>query len=279
MVVMYTLRRCGTRRLEGPLNKWHYVTFASKRRAFEVARREAIKRGFGSTSGRVVQRVTDGDDDLARLGAEYLPHAEHTIDVYHVIEKLWNAAGALFSEGSDEAKTWVDEQKKPVRRRRRRRPRGARPTARRRREDRARHQIEARPPRGFTKLHRQACRPHPLRQPASSRPRHRERRRRGGHQVRAREALRPRRDALDQGARPGRRSAPMHRRQRRLGSLRALCPRATTPRRRPRRCTIAYPAASGPRATSRCSRTDMSRSAPKSSLAPLGLGRVALRGW
>ncbi len=111
MVVMYTLRRCGTRRLEGPLNKRHYVTFASKRRAFEVARREAIKRGFGPTSGRLVQLVTDGDDDLARLGAEYLPHAEHTIDVYHVIEKLWDAAGALFPEGSPEAKSWVDEQK------------------------------------------------------------------------------------------------------------------------------------------------------------------------
>lgn len=111
MVVMYTLRRCGTRRLEGPLNKRHYVTFASKRRAFEVAQREAIKRGFGPTSGRVVQLVTDGDDDLARLRTEYLPHAEHTIDVYHVIEKLWNAAGALFREGSPEAKAWVDEQK------------------------------------------------------------------------------------------------------------------------------------------------------------------------
>lgn len=112
MVVMYTLRRCGTRRLEGPLNKWHYVTFASKRRAFEVAQREALKRGFGPKSGRVVQLVTDGDDDLARLRAEYLPHAEHTIDVYHVIEKLWNAAGALFAEGSHEAKAWVDKQKK-----------------------------------------------------------------------------------------------------------------------------------------------------------------------
>lgn len=111
MVVMYTLRRCGTRRLEGPLNKRHYVTFASKRRAFEVAQREAIKRGFGPTSGRLVQLVTDGDDDLSRLGAEYLPHAEHTIDVYHVIEKLWDAVGALFPEGSHDAKAWVDDQK------------------------------------------------------------------------------------------------------------------------------------------------------------------------
>jgi hypothetical protein len=111
MVVMYTLRRKGTRRLEGPINRRHYVTFASKRRAFEVARREADKRGFGPGSGRVVQLVTEGDDDLARLGAEYLPHAEHTVDAFHVFEKLWNAAGALYKEGSEEAKAWVDEQK------------------------------------------------------------------------------------------------------------------------------------------------------------------------
>src|SRR5699024_9107635 len=88
-----------------------YVTFASKRRAFEVARREAHKRGFAPDKGRVVQLVTDGDDDLARLGKEYLPHAEHTVDAFHVFEKLWNAAGALFPEGSVQAKTWVDEQK------------------------------------------------------------------------------------------------------------------------------------------------------------------------
>src|SRR5699024_11050622 len=53
MVVMYTLRRRGTRRLEGPVNRRHYVTFASKRRAFEVARREAHKRGFAPDKGRV----------------------------------------------------------------------------------------------------------------------------------------------------------------------------------------------------------------------------------
>lgn len=114
MVVMYTLRRAGTRRLEGPINRRHYVTFASKRRAFEVARREAAKRGFDPDSGRLVQLVTDGDDDLARLGAEYLPHAEHTIDAYHVFEKLWNAAGALFAEGSDEGKDWVAQQKQAL---------------------------------------------------------------------------------------------------------------------------------------------------------------------
>ncbi len=111
MVVMYTLRRVGTRRLEGPINRRHYVTFASKRTAFAFARAQADKRGFGPDAGRQVELLTDGDDDLARFGAEYLPHARHTIDAYHVFERLWQAAAVLFVEGSDEAKSWVDEQK------------------------------------------------------------------------------------------------------------------------------------------------------------------------
>lgn len=111
MVVMYTLRRVGTRRLEGPVNRRHYVTFASKRTAFAFARAQADKRGFGPDAGRQVELLTDGDNDLARFGAEYLPHARHTIDAYHVFERLWQAAAVLFVEGSDEAKSWVDEQK------------------------------------------------------------------------------------------------------------------------------------------------------------------------
>ena len=111
MVVMYTLRRVGTRRLEGPINRKHYVTFASKRTAFVFARAQADKRGFGPDAGRQVELLTDGDNDLARFGAEYLPHARHTIDAYHVFERLWQAAAVLFAEGSDVAKSWVREQK------------------------------------------------------------------------------------------------------------------------------------------------------------------------
>lgn len=111
MLVMYTLRRCGTRRLEGPLNRRHYASFGPKRHAFAIARREANKRGFGPDSGRLVQLVTDGDNNYADLATEYLPAAIHTIDCYHVFEKLWEAAGAFLKEGSTELEEWVSEQK------------------------------------------------------------------------------------------------------------------------------------------------------------------------
>ena len=111
VVVMYTLRRVGTRRLEGPIHRRHYVTFASKRTAFAFARAQAKRRGFGPDSTRQVELLTDGDNDLARLGAEYLPHARHTIDAFHVFERLWEAAAVIFPEGSKKAKTWVDTQK------------------------------------------------------------------------------------------------------------------------------------------------------------------------
>lgn len=110
MVVLYTLRRRG-RRLEGPLNRRHYASFGPKRHGFAIARREANKRGFTPESGRLVQVATDGDNDYADLVAEYFPKATHTIDCYHVFEKLWEAGGAFLKEGSAALKTWVDEQK------------------------------------------------------------------------------------------------------------------------------------------------------------------------
>ena len=111
MVVIYTLRRRGTRRLEGPVNRRHYASFGTKRHAFAIARREATKRGFGPDSGRLVQLVTDGDNDYADLATEYLPGVLHTIDCYHVFEKLWEAGRAFLTEGSPELKAWVREQK------------------------------------------------------------------------------------------------------------------------------------------------------------------------
>ena len=111
LVVLYTLRRRGTRRLEGPLNRRHYVSFGSKRHAFEIARREADKRGFTTDSGKLVQVVSDGDRDFADLRAEYFPKALHTLDAYHAFERLWTAGGTFFKEGSEELKAWVQEQK------------------------------------------------------------------------------------------------------------------------------------------------------------------------
>ena len=111
MVVMYTLRRVGTRRLEGPVHRRHYASFGSKQRAFEIARREADKRGFGREQGRRVQLLTDGDNDYARLASQYFPEAMHTVDCYHVFEKLWEAGTAFCKEGSAALRAWVAEQK------------------------------------------------------------------------------------------------------------------------------------------------------------------------
>lgn len=111
IVVMYTLRRSADGTLEGPLNKRVYASYAPKRHAVAIARREANKRGFDPASGKRIQIVTDGDNDLERYINEFFPEAEHTIDVYHVVEYLWAAGECLYREGSAELKEWVDAQK------------------------------------------------------------------------------------------------------------------------------------------------------------------------
>jgi hypothetical protein len=111
IVVAYTLRRSADGTLEGPLNKKVYASYAPKRHAVAIARREADKRGFGPGSGKRVQIVSDGDLDLERYIAEFFPEAEHTIDVYHVVEYLWDAGACLYREGSAELTEWVEEQK------------------------------------------------------------------------------------------------------------------------------------------------------------------------
>jgi len=109
-VVMYTLRREGPRLL-GPVNRWVYASFAPKKHAFAIARREANKRGFTQESGKLVQLVTDGDPDLARYAKQYFPGAIHTLDIMHAIEKLWLAGESIHREGSDLLREWVEQQK------------------------------------------------------------------------------------------------------------------------------------------------------------------------
>lgn len=110
MVVMYTLRTKGDLLL-GPINKRYYASFAPKRHAFEYARREATRRGFPPGTERTIQIVTDGDNDLARYAAELFPDALHTVDIAHVVEKLWDAGSSLHREGSPEHHGWVQTQK------------------------------------------------------------------------------------------------------------------------------------------------------------------------
>ena len=111
IVVMYTLRRAPDGSLEGPINKKVYASYAPKRHAFAVARREADKRGFTSDSNKLVQIVMDGDNDLDRYAHELFPEAILTIDVFHVTEYLWQAGACLYKEGSDEQEAWVESQK------------------------------------------------------------------------------------------------------------------------------------------------------------------------
>jgi hypothetical protein len=110
MVVMYTLRSEGGLLL-GPINKRYYASFGPKRHAFEYARKEATRRGFPPGTERIVQIVTDGDNDLARYATDIFPDALHTVDVAHVVEKLWDAGSSLHREGSADHHAWVETQK------------------------------------------------------------------------------------------------------------------------------------------------------------------------
>ena len=114
IVVLYTLKMSSDGTLEGPINKKVYASYAPKKHAVAIARREADKRGFDKESGKTVQIVSDGDKDLALYVEELFPEAIHTIDVFHVVEYLWEAGRALYKEGSDELERWVEAQKEAL---------------------------------------------------------------------------------------------------------------------------------------------------------------------
>jgi len=116
VLTMYTLKKGrdenGKRVLLGPLNKWVYGSYAAKRHAFEVARREADKRGFKQGTRKTIQVVTDGDEDLERCTKEFFPNAIHTLDIVHVLEYIWEAGRFVFEEGSEELAAWVKKQER-----------------------------------------------------------------------------------------------------------------------------------------------------------------------
>jgi len=114
MVVTYTLRREGELLL-GPLNRRVYASFGPKRHAFEYAVAEAARRGFGAGTDKTVQLLTDGDPHLHSYVDEYFPAAKFpnrvvTVDVMHVLEKLWEAGRARHPEGSEQLAQWVHRQ-------------------------------------------------------------------------------------------------------------------------------------------------------------------------
>jgi len=113
LVVMYTLKRSDDGKLLlGPMNKRIYASYAPKRHAFAIARREADKRGFREDSGKLIQILTDGDEDLACYAKQFFPKAIHNIDIMHVNEHIWDAGRCIYKEGSELLEQWVENQKK-----------------------------------------------------------------------------------------------------------------------------------------------------------------------
>lgn len=115
LVVMYTLKEAklpgGRHRLEGPINRRVYASYRGRRHAFEVARRDATRRGFGPKSSKRIQLVFDGDPMLEKYAREFFPKATITLDVIHAVEYLWKAGRSFYREGSKQLAAWVAEQK------------------------------------------------------------------------------------------------------------------------------------------------------------------------
>jgi hypothetical protein len=111
VVVMYTLKRGTDGKLHGPVNKKVWGTFAGRKAAALWARAQATKRGFGPETTKTVQVVTDGASGLKDNLEPLFPKAIFTLDVCHVVEKLWALGHRFHKEGSEELKAWVEELK------------------------------------------------------------------------------------------------------------------------------------------------------------------------
>ncbi len=111
LVVMYTLRRSDDGRLHGPINKKVWASFAGRKAAALWARAEATKRGFGPDTTKTVQLVMDGAKGLRHNLVPLFPGAIVTLDVCHVVEKLWALGHRFHKEGSAALTAWVEELK------------------------------------------------------------------------------------------------------------------------------------------------------------------------
>jgi hypothetical protein len=111
VVVMYTLQRDADGQLHGPRNKKIYATFAGSKAAAAWARAEATKRGFGPETTQTVQMIMDGAKRLRTALEAKFPKAIFTLDVWHVVERLWAVGRHYHKEGSDALTEFVDELK------------------------------------------------------------------------------------------------------------------------------------------------------------------------
>ena len=111
LVVMYTLKQGDDGKLHGPINKKVWASFAGRKAAALWARAEATKRGFGPGTTQTVQLVMDGAKGLRQNLVPLFPGAIVTLDVCHVVEKLWALGQRFHKEGSAELTAWVEELK------------------------------------------------------------------------------------------------------------------------------------------------------------------------
>ena len=68
-------------------------------------RREAERRGFPAAARRVV--IGDGAKWIWRTATEMFPGAIQIVDFFHVAEKMWEVANALFPADRDSAEAWA----------------------------------------------------------------------------------------------------------------------------------------------------------------------------
>ena len=111
LVVMYTLRRGADGKRHGPINKKVWASFAGRKAAAWWARVEATKRGFGPGTTQTVQLVMDGAKGLRQNLVPLFPGAIVTLDVCHVVEKLWALGHRFHKEGSAALTAWVEDLK------------------------------------------------------------------------------------------------------------------------------------------------------------------------
>jgi len=111
VVVMYTLKRGDDGKLHGPLNKKIWATFAGRKAAAQWARAQASKRGFGPNTTKTVQIVMDGVESLKSDLEALFPQALFTLDICHVVERLWSLGRHFYQEGSEALREWVDDLK------------------------------------------------------------------------------------------------------------------------------------------------------------------------
>lgn len=111
LVVMYTLKRGADGKLHGPIHKKVWASFAGRKAAARWARAEATKRGFGPQTTKTVQLVMDGAKGLRHNLEPLFPGAIVTLDVAHVVEKLWELGHRFHPEGSAALTAWVEDLK------------------------------------------------------------------------------------------------------------------------------------------------------------------------